>query len=115
MGIESRAVIKHLHISPRKVRRVADLVRGQGVDEVLIYLRFLPQAVARHLAKAIKSAAANADDVHGFSSDELYISHIAADEGPRLKRWRAGARGRAKPILKRSTHITVVVSQREEG
>lgn len=113
MGIEARAVIKYVHISPRKVRRVADMVRGRGVGEALTYLRFLPQAAARPVAKAIKSAAASAEDVHGLSVDELYIARITADDGPRLKRWRAGPRGRAKPILKRSSHITVVVSEWE--
>lgn len=113
MAIEARAVIKYVHISPRKVRRVADMVRGQGVNEALTYLKFLPQAAARPVAKAIKSAAANAEDVHGLSIDELYIARITADDGPRLKRFRAGPRGRAKPILKRSAHITVVVSEWE--
>jgi len=113
MGIEARAVIKYVHISPRKVRRVADMVRGREVNEALTYLKFLPQAAARPVAKAIKSAAANAEDVYGLSADELYIARITADDGPRLKRWRAGPRGRAKPILKRSAHITVVVSEGE--
>lgn len=106
-------MIKYIHISPQKVRRVADMVRGRGVNEALTYLKFLPQAAARPVAKAIKSAAANAEDVHGLSADELYIAQITAEDGPRLKRWRAGPRGRAKPILKRSAHITVVVSQWE--
>lgn len=106
-------MIKYVRTSPQKVRRVADMVRGRGVNEALTYLRFLPQAAARPVAKAIKSAAANAEDVHGLSADELYIAKITADDGPRLKRWRAGPRGRAKPILKRFAHITVVVSQRE--
>ena len=106
-------MIKYVRTSPQKVRRVADMVRGRGVNEALTYLRFLPQAAARPVAKAIKSAAANAEDVHGLSADELYIAKITAEDGPRLKRWRAGPRGRAKPILKRSAHITVVVSQRE--
>lgn len=113
MGIEARAVMKYVHISPQKVRRVADMVRGQGVNEALTYLKFLPQGAARPVAKAIKSAAANAEDVHGLSADELYIARITADDGPRLKRWRAGPRGRVKPILKRSAHITVVVSEWE--
>lgn len=110
--MESRAVIKYIRMSPRKVRRVADMVRGQGVEEALNYLKVLPQAAAKPLAKAIKSAAANAEDVHGLSADGLYIARITADEGPRMKRWQAGPRGRAKPYLKRSTHITVVVSEK---
>lgn len=113
MGIEAKVVIKYLHVSPRKVRLVADMVRGRGVNEALTYLKFMPQATARAVAKAIKSAAANAEGMHGLSADELYVAWITADDGPRLKRWRAGPRGRAKPILKRSAHITVVVSEWE--
>jgi large subunit ribosomal protein L22 len=114
MGLEIRATEKYIQMSPRKVRLVADLVRERPVDEALALLKFLPQAAAGPVAKAIQSAAANAEDVHGLSSSELYISQIAADVGPTLKRYRAGARGRAKPILKRSSHISVVLSELEE-
>lgn len=114
MGLEIRATEKYIRMSPRKIRLVADLVRERPVDEALALLRFLPQAAARPVAKAIRSAAANAEDVHGLSSSELYVSRIAADVGPTLKRYRAGARGRAKPILKRSSHISVVLSELEE-
>jgi len=114
MGLEIRAVEKYILTSPRKVRRVVDLVRERPVDEALALLRFLPQAAAKPVMKAIKSAAANAEDVHGLSASDLYISRISADVGPTLKRYRAGARGRAKPILKRSSHITVVLSELEE-
>jgi large subunit ribosomal protein L22 len=79
----------------------------------LALLKFLPQAAAEPVGKAIRSAAANAEDVHGLSQSDLYISRIAADVGPTLKRFRAGARGRAKPILKRSSHITVILSEFE--
>ena len=114
MGLEIRAVEKYILTSPRKVRRVVDLVRERPVDEALALLRFLPQAAAKPVMKAVKSAAANAEDIHGLSTSDLYISKITADVGPTLKRYRAGARGRAKPILKRSSHITVVLSELEE-
>lgn len=114
MGLEIRALEKYIPISASKVRLVVDLVRDRPVDEALALLRFLPQAAAEPVAKAIQSAAANAEDVHGLSKSDLYISRIAADVGPTLKRFRAGARGRAKPILKRSSHITVILSEFEE-
>jgi large subunit ribosomal protein L22 len=113
MGLEIRAVEKFIPMSPRKVRRVVDLVRERPVDEALALLRFLPQAAAEPVAKAIRSAAANAEDVHGLSRSDLYVSRISADDGPTLKRYQAGARGRAKPILKRSSHIIVVLSELE--
>ena len=115
MAVEVRAVAKYIRMSPRKVRLVVDLVRGQGVDEALTMLRFTPKAAARVVAKVIASASANADEAYGISSDELYISDIRADAGPTLKRGRAGARGRYKPILKRSSHITVVLVERAEA
>ncbi len=115
MAVEVRAVAKYIRMSPRKVRLVVDLVRGREVDEALTMLRFTPKAAARVVAKVIASAAANADEAYGISSDELYISDIRADAGPTLKRGRAGARGRYKPILKRSSHITVVLAERAEA
>ena len=114
MGLEVRAVARYIHMSPRKVRLVVDLVRGREVNEALTMLRFTPKAAAKVVAKAIASAAANADEAYGLSADELYISSITADAGPTLKRGRAGARGRYKPILKRSSHITVVLTEKEE-
>jgi len=115
MAVEVRAVAKYIRMSPRKVRLVVDLVRGRDVDEALTMLRFTPKAAARVVAKVIASAAANADEAYGISSGELYISDIRADAGPTLKRGRAGARGRYKPILKRSSHITVVLAERAEA
>ena len=115
MAVEVRAVAKYIRMSPRKVRLVVDLVRGREVEEALTMLRFTPKAAARAVAKVIASAAANADEAYGISSDELYISDIRADAGPTLKRGRAGARGRYKPILKRSSHITVVLAERAEA
>ncbi len=112
MYTEVRAVTKYVRMSARKVRLVVDQVRGKSVDEALDLLRFLPKSAAEEVAKTISSAAANADANHGLSRDELFISEIKADEGPTLRRWRAGARGRAKPILKRSSHITVVLSEK---
>ena len=113
MALEVRAVSKYIRISPQKVRLVVDLVRGRGVNEALTLLRFTRKAAAKPVAKAIASAAANAAENFGLSIDELYIAKIMADEGPTLRRGRPGARGRYKPILKRSSHITVVVAERQ--
>ena len=112
MDLEVRAVAKYIRMSPRKVRLVADLVRGMDVNEALTLLRFTPKAAAKVVAKTIASAAANAEENYGLSTDDLYIAKIMVDEGPTLKRGRAGARGRFKPILKRSSHITVVLAER---
>ncbi len=111
MDLEIKAVAKYIPLSPRKVRLVVDLLRERPVDEALALLRFMPQAAAGPVRKAIESAAANAEDIHGLSKSDLYISRITDDVGPTLKRYRPGARGRAKPILKRSSHITVVLGE----
>lgn len=113
MALEVRAVSKYIRMSPQKVRLVADLVRGKDVEEALTLLEFTPKAAAREVAKTIASAAANAEENLGLSRDELYIARITADGGPTLKRGLPGARGRYKPILKRTSHITVVLSERE--
>jgi len=110
--VEVRAVAKYIRMSAHKVRLVADLVRGRGVDEALTILRFSPKAAARAVAQVIASAAANAEETHGLATGELYVAEIKADEGPTLKRGRPGARGRFKPLLRRSAHITVVLSAR---
>lgn len=106
------AVEKYLRMSPRKVRLVVDLVRGKGVEEALGLLKMTPKEAARAVEKAVNSAAANATQNYGLSREDLYITKIHADEGPTLKRMKAGARGRYKPILKRSAHITVGVTER---
>jgi large subunit ribosomal protein L22 len=114
MGLEVGAVAKYIRMSPRKVRLVVDLVRGKGVVEALAMLRLLPKAAAGPVSKVISSAAANAEENYGLSRDDLYIAQITADGGPTLRRRRFGARGRFKPILKRSAHVTVVLGEREE-
>jgi large subunit ribosomal protein L22 len=111
--MEVRAIAKDTGISPRKVRRLVDMVRGKRVDEALSILRFVPTPTARVVAKAVKSAAASAENNYQMSPGDLKIIRIMADEARTMKRFRPRARGRAAPILKRSSHITVVVT--EEG
>ncbi len=114
MAVEVRAVVKYIHMSPRKVRLVVDLVRGKEVREALQILDLTLKAAAEPVAKVIRSAVANADENLGLSVDDLYVARIVADKGPTLKRGRPGPRGRFKPRLKRSTHISVVLAERSE-
>ena len=111
--MEVRAVAKDTGISPYKVRSVVDMVRGKKVDEALTMLSFVPTPTARVVAKVVKSAAANAENNFQMSPSDLKIVNIFANEAPRLKRFRARARGRVRPILKRSSHITVIVAEVE--
>ena len=112
MANSVRAITRFVPMSPRKVRLVVDSVRGLGADEALAVLKFMPKSAALPVSKAIRSAIANAEENQGWSRDDLYVSEIKADEGPRRQWRRFGARGRFKPILKRSSHITVVLSER---
>ncbi len=114
MAFETRAVARYVRMSPQKVRLVADRVRGMMAVDALTVLRHMPQAAALPMYKVIKSAIANAEENIGLDRESLYISQLTVDGGPMMKRWRAGARGRYKPILKRSSHITVVLSEVEE-
>jgi len=111
--MEVRASARYVRTSPRKLRLIVDVVRGKKVDEALVILRFLPSPSARTVAKVVKSAAANAENNFEMMPSELRIVNISVDGGPSLKRYRAGPRGRVKPILKRSSHITVVVKEEE--
>ncbi|MGD2143682.1 MAG: 50S ribosomal protein L22 [Anaerolineae bacterium] len=118
MGTEVVARARHIHMSPRKVRRVIDQVRGLDIDEALSVLHFLPHAAARPVTKVINSAIANAEENLGIPRDELYVARIVADEGPGVmpgkgRRRRYGARGRVKLVRKRSSHITVVLEEKE--
>jgi large subunit ribosomal protein L22 len=112
MANSVRAITRFVSMSPRKVRLVIDTVRGLGADEALAVLKFMPKAAAVPVSKAIRSAIANAEENQGWARDDLFVSEIKADEGPRRQWRRFGARGRFKPIFKRSSHITVVLSER---
>jgi large subunit ribosomal protein L22 len=113
METDIRAHAKHVPHSAQKVRLVVDLVRGKDVNEALTMLRFTPNAAADPVSKVLSSAAANAEENFGVSRDDLYIYKIYADEAPTRKWRRFGARGRFKPWLRRTSHITVVLRERE--
>ena len=110
--MEVRAVTKYTGISPQKARLVLDEMRGRQAEEALALLQFMPQQAAKVVAKTLKSAIANGVENFGLEADELYISQIYADQAPN-RRWRRfGARGRFKPWIRRSSHITVVLEER---
>jgi large subunit ribosomal protein L22 len=112
-GEDIRAHMHYSSISAQKVRLVTDLVRGRDVNEALDLLRFLPNQASGTVSKVLASAAANAEENFGLSRDDLYVYRIFADEAP-TRRWRRfGARGRFKPWLRRQSHITVILRERE--
>ncbi len=105
----SYAIARHVRMSPLKVRRVVDIVRGLDVTDALAVLKFAPQAASEPVYKVVASAAANAEQTENLRSDQLYISQAFVDEGVTLRRIRPRAKGSASRILKRASHITVVV------
>ena len=109
--MEVRAVSKHVRISPTKVRKVVGDIKGKPVESGLQKLKFMPQKAANILEKIIRSAVANADQNADIDIDLLVIRNIIADQGPTLKRWKARARGRGTRILKRTSHITVILAE----
>jgi small subunit ribosomal protein S19 len=115
MSMRVTATAKYIRISPRKVRLVTNLIAGKPVEEAAAILRFLPNAAAKDVAKVLKSATANAENNYNLSADELRVVSAVADEGPTLKRGRPRAQGRYFQILKRTSHITVAVADREES
>ena len=111
---EARATAKYVRISPQKVRRLVDCVKGKPVEKGLNMLRFMPNKGAGLVEKTIRSAVANAME-KDIDVDSLVISNILVDQGPSLKRFRPRARGRATRILKRTSHITVVLAEQGAG
>lgn len=110
---EARATLKYTRISARKVKIVADLIRGKDVDEALAIVKFTPKASSEIIEKLLKSAIANAENNHGMSHEKLYVAEIFANQGPTLKRIRPAAKGSAVRIRKRTSHITIVVREAE--
>ncbi len=113
--MEARAVARYVRVSPRKARLVVDLIRGKSVDEASAILKFTPRAAAEIVEKVLMSAVANAEKNLKIKSDDLIVATTYVDEGPTLKRIRPRAQGRAFRIGKRTSHITVVLKQREEA
>ena len=110
--MESRAVVRHVRMSPRKVRIVANMIRGKRVEDALGLLQLLPKKSAKVMSKLVNSAVANADDRSGGNAnvDSLVVQTVQVDNGPIIKRWLPRAMGRANRIQRRTSHITVVLA-----
>jgi len=113
MTHDIRAQLRFLTISAQKVRLVVDMVRGKNAVQAMELLRFAPQNAALPVGKLLASAVANAEENFGVSRDDLFVAKIFADEAPTRKWRRFGARGRFKPVLRRSSHVTIVLRERE--
>lgn len=111
--MQAKAVAKYIRVSPRKMKPVADLVRGKSVKEARAILTFTPNKGAKVFLKVLNSAVANAENNHDLDVESLFVSEIYANQGPTMKRWKAGSMGRANPIKHRSSHVGVVVSEKE--
>ena len=113
--MEAKAIAKQVRIAPRKVRLVVDLIRGKQVGEAIAILRHTPKAASPVVEKLLNSAIANAEHNYEMEPNNLFISQVFVDEGATLKRFRPRAMGRASRINKRTSHITLVVSEKKEG
>lgn len=111
--MEAKATAKYVRVSSRKAGQICGLVRGKNVDEALAILKFTPRYASEVVEKVVKSAIANAENNHEMNRENLYISYIVANQGPTLKRFMPRAQGRATAIRKRTSHIEVVVKERE--
>lgn len=110
--MEAKALAKYVRMSPTKIAPVADLVRGKNLQEALTILKFTPGKASEFVEKVVMSAAANAENNFDMDPSKLYVAEICVNQGPTMKRWRAGAQGRAGMILKRSSHIGVTLKER---
>ena len=111
--LQASATLKHARISSRKVKIVADLIRGKNVDEALAIVKLTPKAASETVEKLLKSAIAKTENNHGMKSDNLYVAEIYANQGPTLRRIRPAAKGSAVRIRKRTSHITIVLKERD--
>ncbi len=112
--MEAKAKTRYIRISPQKLRLICELIRGKGLDEAVSILEFTPKRGARILAKTLLSAVANARNLQNVDEDRLYVKAAVADDGPTWKRSLPRAHMRATPILKRTSHLTVVLDERPE-
>ena len=111
--MEARAYLRYVRIAPRKVQIVLDLIRNQPVDKAMAILKYTPKAACEPLAKLLKSTIANAENNHSMNKDDLYVSECFVCPGPTLKRIRPRAQGRAFRVFKRTSHITLVLKEKE--
>ncbi|WP_423363734.1 50S ribosomal protein L22 [Mycoplasma sp. P36-A1] len=111
--MEAKAIAKTVRIAPRKARLVADLVRGKSVIDAIVVLANTNKAASPIIDKVIKSAVANAVNNHSMNEETLYVKEILVNEGATLKRFRPRAKGSASPIMKRTSHISVVIAEKQ--
>lgn len=111
--LQASATLKYARISSRKVKIVADLIRGKDADEALAIVKFTPKASSEVIEKLLKSAIANAENNHGMKHEKLYVAEFYANQGPTLRRIRPAAKGSAVRIRKRTSHITIVLKERD--
>lgn len=110
--MDVKAIAKHIHMSPQKVRLVVDVIRGKRVSEAQVQLQFMKKAAARPVLKLLNSALANASHNFKLDTSDLYVKSVTADGGPITDRWMPRAQGRATPIRKRTTHIAIVIGEK---
>jgi large subunit ribosomal protein L22 len=113
--MQAKAVARTVRIAPRKARLVVDLIRGKQVGEAVAILKHTPKAASPVVEKLLKSAVANAEHNYEMDVNNLVVAQIFVDEGPTMKRFRPRAQGRASAINKRTSHITIVLSEKKEG
>lgn len=113
--MQAKAVARTIRVAPRKARLVVDLIRGKAVGEAFAILRNTNKAASPVVEKVLKSAVANAEHNYEMEPDTLFVEQVFVDEGPTLKRFRPRAQGRAGRINKRTSHITIIVSEKKEG
>lgn len=111
--LQAHATLKYARISSRKVKIVADLIKGKDIDEALAILKYTPKASSEILEKLLKSAIANAENNHHMAHEKLYVADIYANQGPTLKRIRPAAKGSAVRIRKRTSHVTIVLKEKD--
>ena len=109
--MEAKAILKYARITPRKARRVVDLIRNKNAGDALVFLKFMPYRGARFVEKLLKSAMANAEQKKAVNPDDMKIAKVFVDQGPVMKRVLPRAMGRANVIKKRSSHITLILSE----
>lgn len=107
-----KASLRNIKVGCQKARIVADMVRGKGVNEAIRILSFLPNKPAQHIKKLVESAVANAEQTKSMDVDSLFIKTLTVDMGPSMRRFRPRAQGRATPVLKKSSHINIVLDER---
>ena len=108
--MEIQALTRNARMSPKKVREVARLIQGRSVQEAIDFVSLIPRKSARLIAKTLKSAVANAENNNNLSADKLFVHRALIENGPVLKRFKAGARGSAKPRVKRMSHLRIILS-----